>query len=163
MKTTTLLAGVIVGAGLMYYLDPERGRSRRARLRDQAGRTARDTGDKVEGKLEDLGNRAEGMAHEARSRFKSGSEGESRDGVSDATLEARVRSEIGHEISHPGAIEVTARGGRVTLSGPILADEVDRLIARVALVSGVSDVVNRLEVHQDAGNISSLQGSGRRS
>jgi osmotically-inducible protein OsmY len=70
---------------------------------------------------------------------------------------------MGHEISHPGAIEVTARSGRVTLSGPILADEVDRLIARVALVSGVSDVVNRLEVHQDAGNISSLQGSGRRS
>lgn len=161
MKTRTLLAGVMVGAGLMYYLDPERGKTRRARLRDQAGRAARDTGDRVEGKLEDLGNRAEGLAHETKSRLRTASRDEEQTNVSDATLEARVRSEIGHEISHPGAIEVSARNGRVTIRGPILADEVDKLIARVALVRGVSDVVNRLEVHKDAGSISSLQGHGR--
>jgi CBS domain-containing protein len=49
--------------------------------------------------------------------------------------------------------------GRVVLSGPVLEDEVDYLIAMVSRVGGVKHVENRLEIHEDANNIPELQGS----
>jgi len=41
MKRLSLLFGMVVGAGIMYVLDPERGRRRRALLRDQFAHTRR--------------------------------------------------------------------------------------------------------------------------
>jgi len=52
---------------------------------------------------------------------------------------------------------VTVRG-KITLSGPILAREVDGLIACMKGVPGVSGVENRLDVHDHPGNHPSLQG-----
>jgi hypothetical protein len=69
---------------------------------------------------------------------------------------------MGWVVSHPHALEVTAEQGRVTLSGPILAREVDELLSCVSRVRGVADVENRLEVHEEAGNVSALQGGRRR-
>jgi hypothetical protein len=63
-KLGLVLGGVGAGALLMYLLDPDRGRTRRARLGDQinskANRVARVAG----AKARDLRNRAQGMAHE---------------------------------------------------------------------------------------------------
>ena len=64
----------------------------------------------------------------------------------DAVLVARVRAQIGDVVSQPGAINVTAHQGHVTLSGPVPADEVDKLLATVETVRGVTEVVNRLIV-----------------
>ena len=61
-----------------------------------------------------------------------------------------MRSRIGRVVSHPHAIRVTARAGRVTLRGPILAEEVDELLACVSAVQGVTGVENWLEVHERA-------------
>src|SRR5205823_2337781 len=55
-----------------------------------------------------------------------------------------------------------ARGGRITLSGPVLAREADRLLDRAASVRGVQGVENRLEVHQRAEDVPGLQGGSRR-
>jgi uncharacterized membrane protein len=74
----------------------------------------------------------------------------------------RVRSAIGRAASHPGSIEVDARDGVVTVSGPILADEADALLDTVARVRGVRDVVDRLDVRASSGNTPGLQGAGRR-
>jgi osmotically-inducible protein OsmY len=41
MRKTRLLLGVAIGAGAQYLLDPQRGRSRRARLRDQTAARVR--------------------------------------------------------------------------------------------------------------------------
>jgi hypothetical protein len=63
-------------------------------------------------------------------------------------------------VSHPGAIDVTAKSGRVTLSGPVFEAEVEQLVTGVRDVAGVTGVDNHLEPHADAGNISALQGPG---
>jgi uncharacterized membrane protein len=73
-----------------------------------------------------------------------------------------VRSKVGRLVSHPGALEVTARDGRVTLQGPILAHEVDCLVRGVSSVPGVTGVDNRLDIHQEAGDVPALQGGTER-
>ena len=62
-----LLVGVGIGAALMYILDPERGRSRRARLSDQAMSKINRLGDAAASQARDLRNRAQGLVHEAGS------------------------------------------------------------------------------------------------
>lgn len=145
-------ACLAAGAALMYLLDPARGGYRRGVVRDKATRLYNSAGDVIGGATRDIGNRAMGLAAEARSHF------ESEEPVSDDRLAQRVRSRIGHEVSHPHAIDVTVRDGCVTVQGPILANEVDNLLTCVRSISGVRNVESRLEVHREAGNHPSLQG-----
>lgn len=56
-----------MGAAVMYVLDPDKGRRRRALVRDKAVRAAHKTGDVIGSRSRDLGNRARGIAAEARS------------------------------------------------------------------------------------------------
>ena len=147
------LTGVVLGAGLMYLLDPQKGRRRRALLQDQAVHFVSRTDDAAASTARDLGYRAKGIAAEARARV-------SREEVSDAVLEARVRSEMGRVVSHAGAVTVAAQNGRVTLGGPVLADEVDALLSCVESVRGVQGVSNQLEVHSTPGDVPELQGQG---
>lgn len=149
------LAGLVVGVGLMYLLDPDRGRRRRALVRDQvvsAGHDLGELGETLGAKARHVRNQAAGLAAEAQARLR-GSE------VDDFILEARIRSEIGRAVSNPGAIEVTVRNGHATLTGPVLAREVAELLATVGSVRGVDDVRNQLEVHERPGSISALQGA----
>jgi len=57
---------------------------------------------------------------------------------------------------------VSAKDGKVTLSGPILEGEVDSLLACVKGIQGVNGVANNLEVHKEAGNHPALQGGRER-
>jgi hypothetical protein len=156
-RTGDFLAGMVVGAGLMYLLDPERGKRRRALVRDQvvsAGHDLGDLGEAFSAQARHLRNKAAGLAAEAQARLR----GEE---VDDFILEARVRSEIGRAVANPGAINATARNGSVMLTGPVLAHEVADLLSTVRSVRGVEDVQNRLEVHERPGSISGLQGAAR--
>jgi hypothetical protein len=58
--------GLFLGAGLMYYLDPDRGRRRRALVIDQAVHLKRETGEFVDRKARHFGNRARGIVAEAK-------------------------------------------------------------------------------------------------
>jgi hypothetical protein len=69
---------------------------------------------------------------------------------------------MGRYISHPHAVEVTAYAGVVTLTGNVLAHEVQPFIASVKSIPGVRRVENQLEAHEDAGNIPDLQGGKTR-
>jgi uncharacterized membrane protein len=153
---TSWLGGLGLGAALMYLLDPERGRRRRAMMRDGISSRVWDSGEFLEKTGRDLGNRARGLVARARGRVVA--EGP----VDDEVLAERVRSKMGRSVSHPGSIEVIAQDGRVTLRGPILADEVDALLSTVRSVRGVREVDDGLEVHSDPGRISGLQGGGQR-
>lgn len=150
-----LLGGIGLGAGLMFFLDTQQGRARRALVRDKLFSYANRFPDSADVVRRDVRNRARGLVAGTRSIF-------SHEPVDDRVLGERVRSRMGRVVSHPGAIEVSAKDGRVTVSGPILADEVARLMSCVWSVPGVRDVENRLEMHQTAGNVSDLQGDSRR-
>jgi hypothetical protein len=52
---------------------------------------------------------------------------------------------------------VEVRQGRVRLSGPILADEADRVMSEVSRVRGVRFVENRLRIYESEAGIPSLQ------
>jgi uncharacterized membrane protein len=153
--TGRVVTGIALGAGLMYFLDPDRGRRRRAMLRDQAVHAAHQAADAAGATSSDLQNRLYGMGAELRSWFRE-------EEVSDEVLSARVRSVIGTVVSHPGSIRVTVRDGHVLLEGPVLAREVRRLLKRVARVRSVIDVEDHLEVHQHPGDIPGLQGEAVR-
>ena len=59
-----VLGGVGLGAGLMYIFDPERGRRRRAAVRDECVRLVHEAGDVVDKGLRDINNRVAGKAIE---------------------------------------------------------------------------------------------------
>ena len=152
-RAAALLGGIGIGATLMYLLDPGRGGRRRALIRDKAIRFGRVTGQRLGARSTDLRNRARGLAARMR-REKNG------EPPADDVLEARVRAEIGREVRNPGAIHVAAHGGRVTLTGPVLAEEKEAVVACVEGVEGVERVENRLDPHESAGEIPALQDSG---
>ena len=151
----TLGLGLGIGTGAMYLLDPDRGKRRRALLRDKFVWAQRKTAECIEVTSSDLSNRARGIASDIQSKFTSGD-------VDDAVLVDRVRSKLGRIVSHPGAVEVASENGNVTLSGPILDAEVDHVLSCVKWISGVKDITNNLEVHKEAGNHPALQGGRER-
>lgn len=156
MTKDNLLNGLLLGAGLMYYLDPDRGRRRRAMARDRMVHYTHRADRAMDTAARDIRNRAVGVASEARGRIRGG------DDAPPSVIEARVRSALGRASSHPGALGASADAdGRVTLTGPILAEEVDRVVSRVESVRGVRDVIDRMEVHESPAGIPGLQGVAR--
>jgi hypothetical protein len=147
-----LITGIGFGAGLMYILDPAMGRRRRTLVRDKSAHVWKKTSDAVSATARDVSNRAVGLTGKLRSSFGC------QEAPSDAVLEDRVRSRIGHHVSHPRAIEVTADAGNVAIRGPVFAAEADRLLSSVAGIPGVKNVENRLDVHETAENVPALQG-----
>ena len=61
-RAMTLLAGAGLGAGLMYLLDPQMGRRRRALARDQMAHLAHEAKDAAGVVAKDMKNRARGLA-----------------------------------------------------------------------------------------------------
>jgi hypothetical protein len=150
------LGGLGLGAALMFLLDPDRGRRRRAMLRDGVASRAGGSTTFLRKSGHDVGNRAKGLAARARRLAR-------RDGpVEDEVLVERVRAKIGRYVSHPGMIAVFADEGDVVLKGPVLADEVEDLLSAVRSVRGVRYVEDRLEVHENGGDVPGLGGTGRR-
>jgi BON domain len=147
----TLLYGIGIGAALMYILDPDRGGRRRALIRDKAVRASNKTQEFVGKMSRDLSNRAQGLVAETRNLFR-------HEDVPDEILVERIRAELGRHPVHDRAVEITVNQGRVALRGPALASEVDEILSAVSAVRGVSGVDNQLDVHEQAGSISSLQG-----
>jgi osmotically-inducible protein OsmY len=153
-KHTEFITGLMLGAGLMYLLDPTRGRRRRALIRDQgihATHEAEGFVDRLEASSRHLRNRMRGAMLETRARMW----GEE---VPNSVIEARVRSEIGRIAARPSSIRVAADGGHVTLSGQVLQSELQTLLARVEAVRGVEEVENNLEAYAEA-DLPGLQGT----
>jgi uncharacterized membrane protein len=148
---TKFINGVMLGAGAMYLLDPERGNRRRALLRDRLISARRSMGGAAGATARDVRNRTAGAVAELRSRLH-------QDQAGDDVLIARVRSALGREVSHPSAIAVNARDGQVTLTGSILEPELGGLLDRVSRVRGVCGVNNELRVFRDASHVPELQG-----
>jgi hypothetical protein len=140
------ISAAALGAGLIYFLDPQSGRRRRAAAGQQLNRVVNDCGrafNQTGRYVKDLMNRGRGVAHEARSRFGGGA----REPVDPETLMNRVRSGMGHVVSNAGAIDVLADAdGCVTLTGRVMAGELDQLLTTVNRLPGVNQIINRLDV-----------------
>lgn len=149
-KVLIFAGGLSLGARMMYMLDPSQGRRRRAMARDRAVWLAHQAELTIDRGVRDLFNRTQGVADETFSLLAPKP-------VSDQVLRDRVRSRLGRATSHPHAIEVEAKDGWVTLKGPVLRQEMRRVLWAVRAVPGVKHVENRMERHQQA-DVPDLQG-----
>lgn len=145
-----------LGAGLMYFLDPDRGRRRRAVVRDKSTSAWSQSSDAAGKAWRDISNRAQGVAAKGRHVV-----GRGRGSSGDQVIESRVRSRLGRVTNHPGAINVTVADGHVQLHGAVLEHEHSAVIQAVRSVDGVTGLDDRLMRHQSAEGVPSLQGRGR--
>lgn len=139
LPKTLLAAGAAgMGAGLAYLLDAQNGKRRRAQLRDRGFHLMREAAEAMERTASDLGGRSHALVPRLKRLFKL-------EIVDDRILVERVRSQMGHHVSHPHALKVEARDGTVTLRGPIPSGEMEVLLNRVRRISGVRALRSRLE------------------
>lgn len=146
-RRLSMVFGVAIGAVLMYIFDPDRGRRRRAMVRDRMVHGAHeieDMGSEVASQARHARNRARGAVMEARRRLTA-------EEVDDGIVEARVRARLGHLIGDPSGIRVSSEHGRVTLRGHAPTTEFSNLVEGVQNVPGVHDVINRLQARESAG------------
>lgn len=149
-----ILFSAALGAAVMYLFDPVRGKRRRSLLRDRMIHAVNIGADRLGKTGRHVRNRAGGAIAEARGRLRDAD-------VDSVVIADRVRAALGRVVSHPSSIVVGVAGGEVTLGGPVLADEVDALLASVGRVRGVDSVVNAMEIHARAGNVPGLQDAAR--
>lgn len=139
MKRVALIfTGIGLGAGLMYLLDPDRGKRRRALIRDRARHASNVANREVTKRISDLRNRAYGFAKQTESLFCTKE-------VSDGRLAGQIRSKLGRVTSRPHAVRTDVENGKVTLSGPIGAAEVSHLISEITSIPGVVGVETKLD------------------
>ncbi len=150
--TRNFITGLGAGAGLMYLMDPARGRRRRALIRDRFSSIFSQSGHEFDKAWRDAVNRSHGLTAAARNLAYGAEE------TLDDVLAARVRAKLGRVCSHPHAIQVTAREGVITLEGPILAAEVQGVLDAANEVQGVQEIQNRLEPHERGEDVPALQG-----
>lgn len=151
MKMKTLLTTIGLGAGLMYFMDPQQGARRRAMVRDKANRFVNNLDESIEKAMEDTRNRTRGVLSEMTAKL-------SDQGAPDWILEERVRSNLGRIAGHARGVTVTADGGRIYLSGPILREDEDAIVKTAMRTRGVHGVENQLQVFDSPESIPSLQG-----
>lgn len=147
------VGGAALGAAATYFFDPVRGRRRRVVLHDKFFSVVNNFKSDSKIFLKNLKNKIFGSMAEVQSKIHPKEQ-------NDETLNQRVRSTFGRQLRHAKAIQTSVTYGIVTLSGPILADEVDKLIKCVKAIPGVQQVVNHLDIYKNAQNISALQGAG---
>jgi len=142
-----LIGGLSVGLGALYLMDPNRGHHRREFVRSKAT-------DWLNGAA-DVAKRVRGKGTEGGSRLQE-------EEVPDDRLVNRIRSKMGRDVSHPHSIHVSANRGRVTLRGPILESEADRLLSRVSKIRGVMSVDNQLDAKESGAGIFQSEGARAR-
>jgi hypothetical protein len=148
--------GAGVGAGLMYLLDPQEGRGRRAVARDKSVSALKQGGKAAAKTSRHLGNKTKGLVAEAGSKLRKS------DLVDDGQkLLKKVQKAVRASVSHPSAIDPILEAGRVHLHGLVLASEVALLLAAIESVEGVDGVENRLEIHESPKDLAAFKGKKR--
>lgn len=138
-QVLTLLTGIGIGAAIMYFLDPDRGKWRRHVLADQAVSRVRTGAHEAAELADDARNHARGAAAELRGRLRD-------EELSNDQLVARVRAELGRHVERVRGIEVVADGGTVTLRGKVDANEMAEAMAAARQVRGVERVLSELSL-----------------
>lgn len=135
----------LIGAGTVYFFDPQLGKRRRAGARDRTLKALRDAGRTFAKKGRFAAGKAEGVYAEARAVVTDADVA-----TDDATVEQRIRSEAFRAAGVPAkGIEVEVRDGVATLSGPVSDDkQAADLVGAVAKVAGVDSVTTMLRIER---------------
>ena len=135
-------AGIGLGAGLMYFLDPDRGSRRRTHARNQMTHASHRMRDAARTHGRDLSQRMNGAVDRIREAR------DSRGGEDDRVLGERARAKLGQVLSEAHALALDVSRGVITVSGPIVREEVRLAIKALKRVPGVRRVINALEVQE---------------
>jgi hypothetical protein len=132
---------IVAGAAIEYFLDPERGRTRRVKAKDRLGAVTRRGSRRLDVAREHATNRLRGIQHGLTHPH----------GVApdnDLTLVDKVRSEVlGGQKWHAHTINVDAADGVVTLRGQLdSAQDIHDLREEVARIPGVREVHSYLHL-----------------
>jgi hypothetical protein len=162
LATGGVCIGALMGGVAQYFLDPERGRTRRKQFADQAlaatTRPVKQLRRTISRKQEYLRGRARGTLHEVTASPEPPAD--------DVALADRVRSEVlGDARYRAYTINLDAVDGVVSLRGQVRQpDEIKELVAAVEKVPGVRRVENFLHLPNTAApNVADLQRPGERS
>lgn len=138
----SFLIGAATAAVLAYLFDPDRGRSRRARLADQAAARLRDAKETAVAKTEYQQGVMKGAVHDLKEAVTADDE------FSDETLLRKVQSEaVGQLNGSTSDLEIDITNGRVRLSGSLDSlEERDRLIELISRVEGVADIDDQTRI-----------------
>jgi len=147
----TALTCCAISATAMYFFDPERGAQRRAECEEGVSNFIRQTGKTMLATGQNLRQWFDGMSGRAKHAMSRASE-------TAEELTNRVKSEIAHLLTHSRLVNVVAEcDGCVTLAGPVERGQVDRLLAGVAKVPGVCQIINRLDIREQMDSSDSTQ------
>ena len=138
--------GAAAGAALTYFLDPDRGKGRRAQARDRLAAFLRRTGERAGRRARWSQGPIEGLAARIAGTFSPP------EPVNDATLAAKVQSELFRDPTVPkGAININAENGTVILRGVVDSrDQIERLLAQTASIQGVRVARSLLRTAEEA-------------
>jgi hypothetical protein len=147
---------MVIGATIMYAFDEHRGAKRRSMARDKLVHAGHLLGRNLKKHGRDLLNRGVGQVAELRSvvRDRMGT-------VSDDQLIDRVRAQLGHVLSHAGLLEIVAVEGNVTVRGPVLHREIDKIRDRIRKIRGVRQYDLQLDPHENLEHVAGVRGLGR--
>jgi hypothetical protein len=145
-QTACALGSLALGAGLLWAFDPRLGRSRRAWLADKTGRFTRDTGDFFRRTGKYMSGQVKGTVAGTRGYLRDRTQP-----ISDRTLCARVRSELGRIVQRMGDIDVQSNDGYVILIGEVDGPEIDTVANFVLGMRGVRGLDNRLRPRGSGG------------
>lgn len=134
--------GAAVGAAIMWLLDPNSGRRRRALVRDRTLAFFRRGARRGVRAGRAVGAEAYGLSQKATHVRE-----EPKD-FDDQTLKNKVETELFRDADAPkGQVDVNAQNGVVQLRGEVESPElIDELIERARKVQGVRDVENLLHL-----------------
>ena len=152
MKLKTLITTLGLGAGLMYFLDPQHGERRRMMVRDRANRFVNDMDESINMAVQDARNRARGVLTEMTARL-------SDETAPDWILEERVRSNFGRTTENTRGVTINSNEGRIYLTGHVLRGDEDSIVKAALRTRGVHGVENRLQVVDNPQDIPALQSS----
>ena len=136
-RLLALATGIAAGALVMYMLDPNSGRRRRALVRDKAIAAGHDVEKLARGTTRQTANHVRGVAAKVRARAH-------RSHPDDEQLHDHIRSQLGHALHHPARVEVNVDHGHVVLKGTADPAEMERLVTTISKMRGVHGVENRL-------------------
>jgi len=136
-RLLALVTGIAAGALVMYMLDPNSGRRRRAFARDKAVAAGHDIERLARGTTRHTADHLRGVAAKVRARGR-------RSHPDDEQLRDHIQSQLGHALHQPSRVEVNVDHGHVVLKGTANPTEMDLLVATISKMQGVHGVENRL-------------------